>query len=567
MDAATAELTWGGAFAIWALTLGRPLAAQAPRGGIHFMKQAAHADPKIVGIQLDLKGVMFKPRYIPTLLADLAERGINTVLIEYEDAFPFRGIDVAADPATAWSRATVARFQRVAREHGIDVIPLQQCLGHLEYVFRWDRYRALAEDRAYPSTLRLGSRKGRALIREMLGQVIEAHPGSRYINLGMDEAHGLALAARRAGRPVLELYVEYLRELCEFVAPTGKTPIIWADMLQDHFEHGRMDEFRDRVVLGTWDYVSTRADTPFIRLGGQRVSRAWLDRPDDPRAPAIGPDTRFVEDLPPALQTLIEPYRRGDNFEPFAMEQFWTRQGFRCIGQTTVRFSALGAVLPDYNRLFDTITGYAEAVTRAGQLGLIGTSWARGTTFCPPNFNIDLTWPSIDHLARRMGKRPKPFWPGVPAAAVTRLITQLGRCATTWRLEEPLADDWRRLGRRVTRHRFEWRSLELMARVLRLHRRSEFAQLEVDYFHANTRPVDSEWQRRMRDARGILKDLLALRRTVRAHFSKRYHGAAFAEWLADLFDLHEARLRACLRTSGIKLPVARAAYTGTPRTR
>ena len=40
-----------------------------------------------------------------------------------------------------------------AHQRGIEIIPLQQCLGHLEYVFRWQRYRRFAEDRKYPGTL------------------------------------------------------------------------------------------------------------------------------------------------------------------------------------------------------------------------------------------------------------------------------------------------------------------------------------------------------------------------------------------------------------------------------
>ncbi|MCX5662508.1 MAG: hypothetical protein NTW19_22735 [Planctomycetota bacterium] len=104
----------------------------------------ASKKPLIIGVHLDLKGMMFKPSYIPAMLADLAGQGVNALLVEYEDAFPFKSLDIAHDPATAWSRSTHRRFLALAEEHGIEVIPLQQCLGHLEYVLGWDRYRKLA---------------------------------------------------------------------------------------------------------------------------------------------------------------------------------------------------------------------------------------------------------------------------------------------------------------------------------------------------------------------------------------------------------------------------------------
>jgi len=97
---------------------------------------------EIVGVHLDLKGVMFRKDYAEELFADLAGQGINTVLVEYEDTFPFDGIELAWDRSACFTGASLRRFLEAAAESGIEVIPLQQCLGHLEYLFRWKRYRS-----------------------------------------------------------------------------------------------------------------------------------------------------------------------------------------------------------------------------------------------------------------------------------------------------------------------------------------------------------------------------------------------------------------------------------------
>jgi len=511
------------------------------------MEGASRPNAKtIVGLHLDLKGVMPRPDYVPELFADLASQGINTVLVEYEDTFPFEGIDVAWDRSVCFTSRSLCRFLAAAAENGIEVIPLQQCLGHLEYVFRWKRYRRWALNPAYPGTVDLGKPRARALVREMLRQVIEAHPDSRFVHLGLDEAQLAPTGVDAARVDVLGVFLDYLRELTEFVEGLGKTPVVWSDMLQDHFSTRRIrsfQELKDRVVLMPWDYGSSGETEPMGRICGQRISRAWLKEAQNPEAPPVHPGVRFTEDLPAGVKRLIEPYLEGRRFRTMFPVDLWTQMGFRVIGATAVRASAHGPVLPRYNLLHANIRAWWKAIRRTGQMGLIATSWARGTTFCPPNFNTDLTWPSIAELAQGGGRRPKPFWPGVPQSTVRRIVAQLGRCREDWAIESRLIEEMNRLRPRVKAHLHEWDSLILMARALELRRRIDHALLEVDYFHASCRPVGAEWQRRINDQVALIKQITALRKEVRAHFGRRYHGDAFEEWLRDLFDLHEARLK------------------------
>lgn len=517
-------------------------------------------DP-IIGVHLDLKGVVFKPDYIPQHLADLASQGVNLVLVEYEDIFPFDGIDIAGDRKVVWSRKTLATFLSEAKKNGIEVMPLQQCLGHLEYIFRWRDLRKHAEDKKYPSTLKLDDKRGRALIVDMLTQIIDAHPDSTYVHLGMDEAHALVVAAKAKGQDVVDVFLDWLVELCDVCEARGKTPVIWSDMLEDHFKPGVWDAVKDRVVLMPWDYVSAGETIKRGRIGGWRVSRKWLDEPENPEAPTIAPGTPFIEDLDPPVMKLIKPYLRGREFVSMFQADLWTKLGFRVIGASAVRSSSHLAVIPRYNKLFDTIRAWSEAVKRTGIMGQVGTSWARGTTWGPPGFNIDLQWPAVIELARSMGAKPKPFWPGVDQEKVDLLIRTLGRSRDDWRLEIEVADEMDALLPKIKAHQFEWRSISIMARVLALHRRAEYAGLEVSFFHANNRPVEPEWQRRIDDQTQILKDLAAMRKRVKQHFGQRYHGEAFEEWVRDLFDLWEKQLKEAREISRQKKAKAKEIYT------
>jgi len=532
------------------------------------MKKTVAMDrsPARICVHLDFKGVQFKPSYLPALMDDLAGQGVNAILAEYEDIFPFdprRGVDVAEDRATVWTPALLRRFQGLAAARGIEIIPLQQCLGHLEYVFRWRRYRALALDRAYPSVVNIESPRARALIFEMLEQVIAAHPDSRLIHVGMDEAHALVGHARAKRRDVLDLFLEHLDAVCSLCERHGKTPIIWSDMWEDHISPSglrRVARFRDRVILCPWDYGNRGERIACGRIAGQRVSRAWLAEPENPAAPTIGPGHTFIEDLPTPVRRVLGGDLRGRYFTAMFQADLWTRLGFRLFGASAIRCSGHLAVMPNLNQLAETIRAWGRALRRTRQMGQIGTSWARGTSWCPPGYNIDLCWPLIAELARSMGRRPRPFFAGIPAATADRLLRTLGRCRADWRIEGRVADEMERWTPRLRAHRYEWTSFILMARVLQLHRRAEYAGLEVDFFHANTRPIPAEWDRRLRDQRQILADFKKLRRRAVAHFSRRYYGQAFEEWIEDLFGTPIRRFAALAAECRVKRAQALRRY-------
>ena len=497
---------------------------------------------RIIGLHLDLKGVQFRPSYIPQLLYDLASQGVNTLLVEYEDIFPFRDIDIADDKPRVWSRARLKRFLDGAAERGIDVIPLQQCLGHLEYVLRWQRYRGFAEDRAYPGTLCLSSREGKALIADMLRQKIEAHPASRIVHIGMDEAQ-MGRCPKCSKRGALEQLIEYLHEICELVESYGCRPAMWTDMIEDHFQPKVFEPFRNRVLLMPWDYGARGERSAVGRIRGHRVSRKWLKDPSHRDAPAIGAGTKFFEDLPVDVKRAIKPYVADGMVRTLYQVDLYTQMGFEVVGATLLRASSHGPVLPRYNHIRANNQAWGCAIARNSQRGLVATSWERGTTFCPPNFSIDLTWPAMAGFVEAAGGRARNFFTGVPRRTVDRIIGCLSRCREDWAIEADIVAELQRLRPKVKAHVYEWDSLTLMARVLDLHRRADFVLLEVDYFEPNHRPNAEEWQRRLNDQTAMLRELAGLRRQVRAHFAKRYHGRAFEEWIRELFDLRTRRIR------------------------
>jgi len=526
--------------------------------------RSAQPAAPLIGVHLDLKGAVHKPRYFLQVLADLAGQGVNAVLVEYEDVFPFEPpVRVALDRQAVWSKKMLRDFLAEAARLGIEVIPLQQCLGHLQYVFRWPRYRRWSEEDQSLGTLCVSQDKGRAFVFEMLRQVLAAHPESRYVHLGLDEAHKLATCPRcRRRGDTLAVFLAHLNDLCEIVAAAGKTPIIWSDMLENDFEPARFRGLADRIVLMPWDYACAGEFTPFGRMMGWRISRKWLDDPTNLASPAFWPGQKFFEDLPPAARRWVAPHQRGPLVRSAFGADVWTKLGFRVIGGAAIRASAHGPMLPDYCQLRENLRAWARAIRRTGQLGVVATSWARGNTFCPPNFPIEVAWPLVADLVRAFGRRPQPYWPGVPAAELERIVLSLGRCKKEWSIEADLLAALKRLRPKVKAHRYEWDALTLMGEVLALRKRCDRVFAEVDFLTPAPRSPETAWRRSLGNQGGLLKELAELRRRVAKFFSARYAGRGFEEWLDILFGLPVQRLRVCQEITRRAARQAKALYRG-----
>lgn len=520
-------------------------------------------DAPIIGAQLDLKGSAWKPAALTGILDDMAGLGINCLLVEYEDLFPFQGLALAEDSRAVWKPRTLTAFLDRAHELGIEIIPLQQCLGHLEYLFRWDRYRHLAQDPAYPSTIRIDHDDALTLLKDMLGQIMDAHPRSRYIHLGMDEAHALKqnpLVEKKGG--VLGAFLHHLDALTSFVESRGKTPIIWTDMIEDHYDpKSPLLDLRDRVVFMPWDYASTGQPQPQGRIHGWRQSRDFWKDPMLAGGKPL-PEDAVVEGLPAAVRREIAPYYDPETrlFAPMWQVDWLSAKGLRLIGAGAARSTSHGETIPHYQHLMRNLDAWSTAIQRNNQLGVMATSWARGTTFCPPNLVLEMTWPALEHFGRAWGAGKHRFWTGLSASRQERLIGLIGHCQQGWSAHDVVLAEMAEARAAIRSHVWEWDALRLMVETHKFHADVHFAGLEVDWFAAAQRPVDAEWQRRLDYQANRRKLGHDLRRRVQSHFSQRYHGMAYREWLDHLFAVPQAKLDRLTATSRPALAAARKRY-------
>jgi len=141
-------------------------------------------------VHLDLKGGAYKPPYFFQLFAFFKKISANGVVIEWEDMFPFEGKLAAARNGDAYTMEEVEAILLAAKEMKLEVVPLVQTFGHLEWVLKLKEFAHLREDPRLLNVICFGSDESWALLEDMIDQVAKVHQkhsGMRFFHMGSDE--------------------------------------------------------------------------------------------------------------------------------------------------------------------------------------------------------------------------------------------------------------------------------------------------------------------------------------------------------------------------------------------
>ena len=196
-------------------------------------------DFDVKGFHLDLRIQVMTPKALHELANELADFGINTLVMEWEASYPYQKHAVISNQY-AYTREEVEAFISHCHSLGIDVIPLQQCFGHVEYILRNERYSHLKEDRKEISQICPLKTEGDSLLFSELFEDMASLHSSQYIHIGGDETYLLGHCAdcsrKAAAEGKSKLFVDYMKMITNIIIDMGKTPVMWADILLKHPE-------------------------------------------------------------------------------------------------------------------------------------------------------------------------------------------------------------------------------------------------------------------------------------------------------------------------------------------
>jgi hexosaminidase len=208
------------------------------------------------GVHLDLKGVPPTAERMVTLLKLFTAMRYNVVLVEWEDTFPWT-VDERFRSPTAYTREDVSRFVQTAAELGLELIPLVQCLGHMETPLSVpgnEHLREIADNESCLNPLAPGARE---LIQSMVDDVLALMPDVQHFHLGGDEARTFGQAPET--RAYVEthgkgaLYLHHVEPILDSLNGRGVRPILWHDMMID-WDSAALTALAAKSDLMPWVY-------------------------------------------------------------------------------------------------------------------------------------------------------------------------------------------------------------------------------------------------------------------------------------------------------------------------
>ena len=214
-----------------------------------------HPDLAVRGVMLDVsRDKVPTMATLRDLIGRLASWKINQVQLYSEHTFAYENhpdVHAQASPLTA---AEIRDLDAFCRARHVELVPNQNCLGHMNRWLQHDRYRSLALrpdgfvdqwgifrkamtlDPANPGSLEL--------IRELLAELLPLFT-SRRVHVGLDEAWELP----RERMPEFLDWISTLRALPEL---DGREMLIWGDMLAH--DDALLRSLPAGVTLCEWGY-------------------------------------------------------------------------------------------------------------------------------------------------------------------------------------------------------------------------------------------------------------------------------------------------------------------------
>lgn len=212
-------------------------------------------------------------------LADkLCRYKINELQLYIEHTYLFSGLSEMWRDETPLTAEEIMELDAYCRERCIELIPSLSSFGHLYTLLSTKSYGELCElensweqsfsflDRMRHHTVNVTDERVLPLIKKMLEEYLVLFRTDKF-NFCADETFDLGKgksAALAEEKGVHRIYIDYVKELCEFLIEHGKTPMFWGDVIGERPELIR--ELPQEVICLTWGYAPDQAEDESRRM-------------------------------------------------------------------------------------------------------------------------------------------------------------------------------------------------------------------------------------------------------------------------------------------------------------
>lgn len=324
------------------------------------------SDLALRGVLVDLRFQSYRMEYLLAFVKQIARFKINTLVIEYSNKFPYQGKYEVIRDVNAFTVDEVKQFVECCREHFVEMIPLVQSFGHMEYLLHHDDFKYLREDPNFLSQCCPLHEDSIACTRDLLKQIHETHRYSTKLFIGGDETFHLGkcpkCSAFTAERGKGGLYVHYANQLAHAVLELGLEPITCSDMLLAYPEV--IDELNPAYAIADWDYWTVEPNPPFMK--------DWKTKRCVPR--------HEVAELPEETKRLFQKHliREDGTYRAFGYTKYFIERGFKTYAlPSTASVGPDCYWVPQYAVHTPNIMEYSRHGKQYGIAGTMNTAWER----------------------------------------------------------------------------------------------------------------------------------------------------------------------------------------------
>lgn len=285
-------------------------------------------------VHLDLKGAPPRISYFEDLFPFLKRHGANGILLEYEDMFPYTGPYFDSVPAyNAYSVSDIKKILRLAEQNKIEVIPLIQTFGHLEFFLKLKQNIEMREVFSNAGSLCPTHNNTVKVLHAMIDQVVRMHPKLKYLHIGSDEVYELGRCARCIEKMKVEnwnrgqLFLNHVKNVARYVrtAYPHVMPLVWEDMFRslsfsELFDSG-ISQWVEPVVWNYHPNILMHINSDVWSMYAHSFKNIWIA---SAFKGATGPDqllTNFTYHLENHMSwmAIVEQFKHQVNFRGIMM--------------------------------------------------------------------------------------------------------------------------------------------------------------------------------------------------------------------------------------------------------
>ncbi|MCY2987217.1 MAG: family 20 glycosylhydrolase [Planctomycetota bacterium] len=187
----------------------------------------------------------------------------------------------------AWPKAEAGRLIGIARNMGLEVVPMFNCWGHATACrIKHGRHVVLDQNpRLAPLfepdgwTWCLTNPRTQDLLRRVCDELIEFAGPGQFFHIGCDEAYSHATCDRCRQADRVQLFADHINNLAAHLEKRGRRAIMWGDALLESGKwpagfaangspalptHEALDRVSRKIMIADWHYDVTKGEVPTL---------------------------------------------------------------------------------------------------------------------------------------------------------------------------------------------------------------------------------------------------------------------------------------------------------------